>query len=126
MYAWQSAPGTVRVLDPRTTGAANTALTFTQPFDPTLDLVLEVRGPGRMRVLVNGKDVSERINPSVITADGLLSFWEYQSSSLESPLVTATTEATPRKGTPLTVTVVPQDFKGADWRISVVRRPPNG
>jgi len=126
MYAPQSIPDTVRVLGPATADAANKPLTFTQPFYPDQELYLEVRGPGRMRVLINGKDVGERVPLSTTTADGLLSFWAYQTEGHEFSFFSSPTGPEPERGTPVTVRIVPQDFRGPDWRIAVVRAPPNG
>ncbi len=39
---------------------ANKPVTFTQQFDPKLMVDLEVPGPGRIRVLINGKNVSRQ------------------------------------------------------------------
>jgi hypothetical protein len=49
----------------------------TQPFDAQLDLILRGRGPARMRVLINGKDISARIGDSLQTHDKFVSFWGY-------------------------------------------------
>jgi len=76
-YAWGGGAGNVRVLGPTTTQEANKPLTFTRPFDPNLSLNLQVRGPGRMKVLTNGKDISEPMN-SQQTPDKLLAFWGYE------------------------------------------------
>jgi hypothetical protein len=69
---------------------ANKPVTFTQPFDHKLDLSLQVRGPGRMRVLINGKDFSWPFGNSLQTEDGLISFWGYNTLSYEFPLDPAT------------------------------------
>src|SRR5450759_4667719 len=57
-YAWSNEPATVRVLGPKTAQEANKPVTFTQPFDPKLMVNLQIRGPGRIRVLINGTDVN--------------------------------------------------------------------
>jgi len=84
-YAWSNDSGTVRVLGPKTAQEANRALTFTQPFDAHLDLILRGRGPGRMRVLINGKDISARIGDSLQTQDKFVSFWGYDPVGFEFP-----------------------------------------
>lgn len=124
-YAWSNEPGTVRVLGPKTAREANKPVTFTQPFDPKLSVNLEVRGPGRIRVLVNGKDITERIGGSMtLTEDKSMSFWGYGNSGLQGigdpfgPVL--------KSGTPVTVTIEPQDFQGPDWRIAVQPSPPSG
>jgi hypothetical protein len=126
MYAPQSIPDTVRVLGPATADAANKPVTFTQPFYPDQELYLEVRGPGRIRVLINGKDAGERVPLSPTNAGNLLSFWAYQSEGMEFPFFSPPTDPEPGRGTPVTVKIIPQDFRGPDWRIAVVRRPPDG
>jgi hypothetical protein len=132
-YAWSNEPGTVRILGPRTAQQANKPLTFTQPADPKLVLNLQVRGPGRMRVLFDGVDVSKTIGGYALTQDQLISFWGYDGNSgfqLPFDIASFGTSATippPLKpGTPVTVTIIPQDFQGPDWRISVQPNPPSG
>lgn len=131
-HAWSSEPGTVRVLGPTTVQEANKPLTFTQPFDPKLSLNLEVRGPGRMRVLFDGVDVSERIGPT-LTQDRFISFWGYDgTASIGLPVdiasigASATIPPPLKPGTPVTVTIEPQEFQGPDWRIAVQPIPPSG
>jgi hypothetical protein len=131
-YAWTNEPGTVRVLGPKTAQEANKPLTFTQPFDPKLSLNLGVRGPGQIRVLLDGVDVSEQVSGFWLTPDKLISFWGYDGTmSIGLPVDTAALNAsavapTPRApGTPMTVTIVPQNFKGPDWRIVVQPSPPS-
>jgi hypothetical protein len=132
-YAWSNDPGTVRVVGPKTAQEANKTLTFMQPFDPNLDLNLQVRGPGRMRVLINGKDFSGQIGDLLQTQDKFISFWGYNPVSYEflpdpatsfNPHGTAVPK-TPR-GAPVTVTIAAQDFHGPDWRVEVVHQPSNG
>jgi hypothetical protein len=120
-YAWSSLPGTLRVLGPTTTQEANRPLTFTQPSAPNLSLNLQVRGPGRMRVLVNGKDISELVG-SPLTQDKFIAFWGYTSTGINFPL---DPDSATKPGAPVTVTIDPQDFQGPDWRIAVRSDPPN-
>ena len=130
-----SDPGSVRVLGPRTARDANKTLTFTQPFDPNLSLSLQSRGPGRMRVLINGRDVSKLIGDTMQTQDGSISFWEYSSRGLSFPLdhpsfaaggFSGSAEPAAKPGTPVTVTIIPRDFIGPDWQVEVVRQAPSG
>ncbi|MHB1474745.1 MAG: hypothetical protein ACYCV4_14195 [Dermatophilaceae bacterium] len=132
--AWSNDPTSVRVQGPKTKQQANRPLTFTQPFDQNLGLSLEVRGPGRMRVLINGKDISDQVGPSLLTQDKFLSFWGYNAATFGIPFDPAFF-ASPgpgiagpatKPGTPMTVTILPQDFQGPDWRVQVVRQPPTG
>jgi hypothetical protein len=121
-YAWSSEPGTVRVLGPKTAQQANKPLSFTQPYDPRLSLNLEIRGPGRLRLLFDGKDISEQI--ATQTQDKLISVWGYGITSFMG--VGDIPGLALKPGTPVTVTIIPQDFQGPDWRISVQPSPPNG
>ena len=133
-YAWSSEPGTVRVLGPKTAQEANKPVTFTQPFDPKLFLNLQIRGPGRMRVLINGKDITEQIGTASLTQDKFMSFWGYDQDGAGFPfdplmwaaLRTGATGPTTKSGTPVTVTIEPQDFQGPDWRIAVQPDTPSG
>ena len=123
-YAWSSfsLPGTPRVLGPTTRQEANRPLTFTQPSDPNLSLNLQVRGPGRMRVLVNGKDITELVG-SPLTQDKFFAFWGYTSTGINFPL---DPDSATKPGTPVTVTIEPQGFQGPDWRIAVQSAPTGG
>jgi hypothetical protein len=132
-YAWSNEPGTVRALGPKTAQEANKPLTFTQPADPKFFVNLQIRGPGRMRVLLNGVDISRQIAGSYsLTQDKLISFWGYDGRGVGFPfdiasLGTSTTLPPPLKpGTPVIVTIIPQDFQGPDWRIAVQPDTPSG
>jgi hypothetical protein len=133
-YAWSSEPGTVRVLGPKTAQEANKSLTFTQPFDSKLFLNLLFRGPGRIRVLINGTDITYQIGTASLTKDKFITSWEYGSQGSGFPfdpigwafLRYGATGPTTKPGTPVTVTIVPQDFQGPDWRIAVQPNPPPG
>jgi hypothetical protein len=118
---------------PKTAREADKALTFTQPFDPHLDVNLQVRGPGRMRVLINGKDISAKIGDSLQPQNKLVSFSDYTTVGYGFPLDPATFfdpigTAGPKTppGTPVTVTIAAQDFQGPNWRVEVVRQSDNG
>jgi hypothetical protein len=133
-YAWSNEPGTVRVLGPKTAQEANKPVTFTQRSDSKLILDLEVRGPGRMRVLFDGVDVSRQIGYNPQTHDNLINIWAYIVEGFQFPidpgLATLGASATPppalKPGTPVTVTIIPQDFQGPDWRIAVQPDTPSG
>ena len=120
-YAWGSGLDTVKVVGPTTTKEANEPLTFTRPFDPKFSVHLEVRGPGRMRVLINGKDISDPMNGQQ-TPDGLSTFWGYGSFGIRG----LQPDPAPSPGTPVTVTIEPRDFQGPDWRIAVQPVVPGG
>jgi hypothetical protein len=125
-YAWSNEPGTVRVLGPKTAQEANKSVTFTKPFDAKPCLSLQIRGPGRMRVLINGKDIGRQLDDWMLTQGTFISFWEYrQSGFILVPLDPAfalgpagTTDLTPPPSSPVTVTIIPRDFRGPDWRIT--------
>ena len=120
-YAWSNEPGTVRVLGPKTAQEANKPVTFTQPFDPKLMVNLQFRGPGRIRVLVNGKDISEFVG-SPLAQDKFIALWEYAMTDINFPL---DPDSTTKAGAPVTVTIEPQGFQGPDWQIAVRSGPPN-
>ena len=132
-YAWWSGPGTVRVLGPKTVQEANQPFTFTQPFDEKLGLNMQVRGPGRMRVLINGKDIGRQLDDRLLTQGTFISFWGYNSTGFSLPVdsatafdPTGTTGLTTPPGSPVTVTIEPRDFQGPDWRITVEPTPSPG
>src|SRR5665647_1524778 len=116
-YAWSNEPGTVRVLGPKTAQEANKPVTFTQPFDPKLMVNLQIRGPGRIRVLINGKDVNRQVGASY-PPDKFISSWGYDKGGLAFPLDplgwaalrTGATGPTTKPGTPVTVTIEPRTF----------------
>ena len=132
-FGWWSGPGEVKELGPKTVLEANTPLTFVQPFDPKLALNLQYRGPGRMRVRINGKDISGQIGGSgqigeMLAPHRFVNIWDYRHSGSDfslDPAVwydpTGTTGLTTPPGSPVTVTIEPQDFQGPDWRITVVQ-----
>jgi hypothetical protein len=124
-YAWSSEPGTVRVLGPKTAQEANKPLTFTRPFDPKLSLNLEIRGPGRIRVLINGKDITEWFGAASGTQDKFISSWGYDGTATLQGIADPSGPVL-KSGTPVTVTIEPQDFQGPDWRIAVQPTPPPG
>jgi len=126
-YAWWTLPGEVQTLGPTTVLEANTPVTFTQPFDPKFVLNLQYRGPGRIRVLINGKDVTAQIE-GTMAQDRFVNIWDYHHSGFDfslDPAVwydpTGSNGMTTPPGSPVTVTIEPQDFQGPDWRISVVQ-----
>jgi hypothetical protein len=133
-YAWSNDPGTVRVLGPKTAQEANKPVTFTQPFDPKLFLNLLFRGPGRIRVLINGKDITEQIGGPWLAQDKFISSWGYDQEGFAFPLDplgwaalrSGATGPMTKSGTPVTVTIEPQDFRGPDWRIAVQPNRPTG
>jgi len=126
-YAWWSGVSAVRLLGPNTVWEANQPFTFTQPFDEKLSLNLQVRGPGRLRVLINGKDIGRQLDDWLLTEGTFISFWGYTGAAFSilplDPSVAfanVDTAAPPLKpGTPVTVTIEPRDFQGPDWRIAV-------
>ena len=79
-----------------------------------------------MRVLINGKDIGRQLDDWLLTEGTFISFWEYRSSGFSLvPLdpafaldPTGTTDLTPPPGSPVTVTLIPRDFRGPDWRIT--------
>ncbi|NMM25249.1 MAG: hypothetical protein HHJ11_17540 [Phycicoccus sp.] len=131
-YAWWSGPGEVQVQGPKTPQEANKPLTFTQPFARELVLNLQVRGPGRLRVLINGKDIGRQLDDWMLTEGTFISFWDYRSTGFTHPLDPAftvdpagATDVTTPPGSPVTVTIIPRDFQGPDWQITVGPDPGN-
>jgi hypothetical protein len=132
-YAWSNDQGTVRIVGPKTAQEANKPLTFRQPFDQNLDLILQFHGPGRIRVFINGKDISGQIG-DLQTQHKFISSWGYNTGGYEFPLDPASSVFDPRgiagaktpPGAPVTVTIAAQDFQGPDWRVEVMRQPKNG
>jgi len=134
-HAWQNVPGRVRVVGPKTGAAVNEPVTFVQPFEVDLNLSLQFRGPGRIRVLINGRDMDPLLFPTGLDGvstplqAGAFSMWDYTGNAFAFPLdpgFRAPNELTPKKGTPVTVTIIPTGFLGPDWRAEVLRQPPNG
>ncbi len=110
---------------PTTVADANTSLTMSFGYDPKRALLLEVRGPGRLRVLIDGLNVSTEIAGSSGVRDGYVAFWAYSSAgSLEFPLdprLAAPSGALispARPGASVSLTVIPEGFVGPDWRVT--------
>jgi hypothetical protein len=128
-YAWSSLPGSVWVVGPQTADRANEPWTFTKPYDPKLSLNLEVRGPGQIRVLINGRDVGGQTitsnvigNTDLIQSD-VISFTTYESRGFNFSLDPSFWDPglpTTKPGTPLTVKIIATDFAGPDWRVELV------
>ena len=133
-YAWSNEPGMVAFLRPKTAQEANNPVTFTQSFDPKLMVNLQFRGPGRIRVLINGKDITEQIGAPSLAQDKFINSWGYDQEGFAFPLDplmwaalrTGATGPTTKLGTPVTVTIIPQDFQGPDWQIAVQLNRPTG
>ena len=132
-YGWWTLPGEVQELGPTTALEANTPGSFTQQFDPKLALNLQYRGPGRIRVLINGKDITAQLQ-GALTQDKFVNIWDYHHSGFDfslDPVVwfdpPGTSGSLTLLDSPVTVTIEPQDFQGPDWRITVVQsqNPPN-
>lgn len=137
---WFGEPGTVRVLGPKTAEDSNKSITFEMPYDEKLLVDLQFHGPGRVRLLIGGTDVSEQIGRSTPAGDKLFASWGYDGTAFQFPLdptipvlgdpsgdpfggpLPTAAAARLRPGTPVTVTVAPQDFVGPDWRVVVLRR----
>jgi hypothetical protein len=130
---------------PTSAASANNPLSIGWPYDPKSRLVLEVRGPGRLRVLIDGSNISagiadcpfmgcaslngKTINVGATSAwstplrDGYLTYWSYEQVGATLPLdpqmatqIGAGVPA-PKLGASVTLTIIPQDFTGPDWRV---------
>jgi hypothetical protein len=98
---------TRQVQGPTSAANANNPLSIEWPYDPKSNLVLQVRGPGRLRVLLNGYTVSPVFanrcflgmrdpgscsNPGTAAAwatplrDGYLTYWNYEQMVTSLPL----------------------------------------
>jgi hypothetical protein len=98
---------TRQVEGPTSAANANKPLSIEWPYNPKSNLVLEVRGPGRLRVLLNGYNISATMadpcflglrgpdscsNLGAATAwatplrDGYLSYWNYEQMVTTLPL----------------------------------------
>jgi hypothetical protein len=109
--------------------------------------VLEVRGPGRLRVLMNGYNISAQLADPCFTGsrspgicnnigaaaawatplrDGYLTYWNYDHLDTTFPLdpqIPALTSGygtavtVPKLGETVSLVIIPQDFNGPDWRV---------
>ena len=122
--AWPTA-SLVGDLGPTTAATANEAITVGWPYDPKRVVTLDVRGPGRLRVLLNGNNISSFLGQSLPVRDGYVTYWDYNSSGISFPLnpevaslVTGVAVPVTRPGAQVMLTIIPQDFTGPDWRVS--------
>lgn len=114
---------------PSTVADANKALSMSFPYNPKWDVQLDVRGPGRLQVLIDGINVSGSIGGSRMPVrDGYLTKWDYDSVGASFPLdptmapwppAGSWTSGPPIKpGTQVSLEIIPADFTGPDWRVS--------
>jgi hypothetical protein len=96
-----------QVQGPTSAANANNPLSIGWPYNPKSKLVLQVRGPGRLRVLMNGYNISAALatscwpdmrspgncsNPGAATAwatplrGGYLTYWNYEQMATSLPL----------------------------------------
>jgi hypothetical protein len=105
---------------PTTAATANEALTIGFDYDPKREVRLEVRGPGRLRVIIDGNIVSDKLAPRA-SRDGYLTHWDYDEMSFTFPLdasIGLSTAPSAKPGTQVSLVIIPQDFAGPDWRVS--------
>jgi hypothetical protein len=114
---------------PRTLAQANTPLTFTVPFHRDMSVDLQVRGPGRVKLAVNGTILRDPLGAQTSMVGDYFAFYEYAPGGMGLPADpgavpvpgSAPTPYRPlAEGTPMTITITPQDFTGPDWRVQVV------
>ncbi len=122
--------GTSGPYGPRTVTDANKALSVSFDYNPKWDIQLEVRGPGRLRVLIDGINVSGSIPAGMRmpVRDGYLTKWDYDSVGTSFPLdptiapwppAGSWTSGPPIKpGTQVSLVIIPADFTGPDWRVT--------
>jgi hypothetical protein len=126
--------GTSGPYGPSTVADANKALSMSFPYNPKWNVGLEVRGPGRLRVLIDGINVSGSIGGSRMPVrDGYLTKWDYDSVGASFPLdptmapwppAGSWTSGPPIKpGTQVSLVIIPADFTGPDWRVTYGPNP---
>lgn len=132
---WQKAPvapdGTVTkgadtpvIIGPTSAADANKAVTMSLPYNPKRELLLEVRGPGRLMVLINGNNISDLIGGPTPVRDGYLTYWNYDALGNTSPLdpqfaaLGGAAGPLTKLGAQVALVIIPQDFTGPDWRLT--------
>ncbi len=117
---------------PSTVAGANKALTMSFPYNPKWDVELEMHGPGRLRVLIDGTNVSGSLmtDMRLPARDGYLTTWDYNQNGAGFPLDPTITPpgAWPsgppiKPGTQMSLVIIPADFTGPDWRVSYGPKP---
>jgi len=115
---------------PSTVADANKALSISFAYNPKWNVGLEVRGPGRLRVLIDGFNVSSSIPAGMRmpVRDGYLTAWDYGMVGTAFPLdptitpwphLEGMTSGPPIKpGTQVSLVIIPADFTGPDWRVT--------
>lgn len=128
-YAWESLPGTVLIAGPADPAAPNVRRSITVPYQERMGVAVELRGPGRVTLGLNGRGVNlycgdpGRIAfcvPEQLVGDTLTT-WAYGRATAG---VYFDNEAGMEVGKPLTITVDPSSFQGDDWRVVVHTREP--
>jgi hypothetical protein len=105
---------------PTTAAEANDALTMGFDYDPKREMTVEVRGPGRLRVIIDGTIVSDKLSPQS-ARDGYLTHWDYNGASFTFPLdpsIGRSVASSTKTGTQVSLVIIPQDFAGPDWRVT--------
>lgn len=105
---------------------ANKALSMLFAYNPKWDVQLDLRVPGRLRVLIDDVNVSGSIGGSMLPLrDGYLTKWDYDSVGTSFPLdptftpwAPTTSEPPIEPGTQVSLVIVPADFTGPDWRVT--------
>lgn len=132
---WQKAPvapdGTVTkgadtpvIIGPTSAAEANKAVTMSLPHNPKRELLLEVRGPGRLMVLINGNNISDLIGGPTPVRDGYLTYWNYDALGNTFPLdpqfaaLGGAAGPLTKPGAQVALVIIPQDFTGPDWRLT--------
>lgn len=138
---------TRQIQGPTSAANANNPLSVGWPYDPKSRLVLQVRGPGRLRVLLDGNNISagladpcflgirspgscSNIGAAAAWAtplrDGYLTYWNYDHLDTTFPLDPqifsrtsgyGTAVTVPKLGEEVSLVIIPEDFTGPDWRV---------
>jgi len=104
-------------------------LTFTVPYHWDMSVDLQVRGPGRVKLAVDGTILRDPLGAQTSMDGDYFAFYEYAPGGMGLPADPGaapgpgslpTLHRQPEEGTPMTISITPQDFAGPDWRVQVV------
>ena len=120
---WPPTPGALAVRGPAQPSEANTPITVRVPFRTQLTISLEVHGPGRLKLALNGLPVDFGRGGWGMASDaeGYAEFFDYVNNGdgVDIDPQSAFGKQVLARGTPLRVTVTPDGFVGPDWRVVV-------
>lgn len=125
--AWQPTQPGSTVAGPKLAAQANSPLTVDVPFTKARVIQLDVHGPGRAKVTVNGLplDFGPSLPDLLRIEDGWAEFFEYLTGEGASTVLDPRTpfgRSVLGRGQPVRITVTPEGFAGPDWRLVVAPR----